>query len=61
MVGLFASSLIVAGGLAAVAAGVTKLTTGAADRSLNAYAWAAFLSPVAAFWIAGWTIRAAFG
>lgn len=61
IIGMFAASIIVGGGLALIAAGVTKLVTGGAERSTNAYAWASFLSPVGAFWLAKWTVAMAFG
>ncbi|MDP7028710.1 MAG: hypothetical protein QF733_00645 [Phycisphaerales bacterium] len=47
--GLFASSIIIGGGLAILAGIVTKVVTGRFDGSPNAFAWAALVSPVLNF------------
>ena len=51
-VGMFAASIIIGGGLALVAAGVTKVATGSAEGSPHAFSWAAFISLVVAFFAA---------
>ncbi|HEX8663362.1 MAG TPA: hypothetical protein VF744_04970 [Beijerinckiaceae bacterium] len=47
--GLFASSIVIGGGMALLAAFVTKLATGRADGSPDAFSWAAFISAALAF------------
>ena len=47
--GLFASSIIIGGGLAIMAGIVTKAATGRFDGSPHAFAWAAVVSPVLNF------------
>lgn len=47
--GAFGASMIIGGGMALVAALLTKWLTGQSDGSIDVYAWAAFISPVLAF------------
>lgn len=48
-IGMFAASIVIGGGMALLAAGVTRLAVGRADGSPHGFAWAAFISPVIAF------------
>jgi hypothetical protein len=54
--GLFASSIIIGGGMSLLAALVTKIATGKADGSPHAFSWAAFISPVLAFFAAKYAL-----
>ncbi|MBY3112098.1 hypothetical protein [Rhizobium laguerreae] len=53
IVGMFIVSIIIGTILTALAAGVTRVATGQAAGSPNAYAWAAFAAPILAFFTAG--------
>lgn len=57
VVGMFASSIIIGGGLSLLAAGVTKAATGRADGSPHAFSWAAFVGMVVAFFAAGYSLE----
>ena len=56
--GMFAASIIIGGGLALLARGVTKLFFGKAEARTDIYAWAAFISPVLAFFAASYALSA---
>jgi len=51
-VGMFAASVLIGGGMALLAGLVTKVATGQIEGSPHAFAWAAFISPVIAFFVA---------
>jgi hypothetical protein len=55
--GLFASSIIIGGGMALLAALVTRLMTGSVVASPDAFAWAAFISPILAFFAAKYALK----
>ncbi len=55
--GMFAASIIIGMGVALIFGGLTKLLTGRFDATPDLYAWGAFISPVIAFFAAGWAIR----
>lgn len=57
VVGMFAASIIIGGGLAFIAAGITKILTGRGDGDPIAYSWAAFLSIPIAFVAAKYALR----
>lgn len=57
VVGMFAAAIIIGAGMALLAAGLTKVITGRMDGSLNAFAWAAFISPILAFFAAKYVLR----
>lgn len=57
VVGAFAASIIIGAGMAMLAGGVTKLITGRSDGSIHAFAWAAFISPVLAFFAAKYVLQ----
>ena len=57
-VGMFAASVLIGGGMAVLAAVVTKLTTGNVEGSPHGFAWAAFISPVVAFFAAKLALQA---
>jgi len=57
IVGMFAASIIIGGGMALVAAGVTRLVKGQSDASPDLFAWGAFISPVLAFFAAGYALE----
>lgn len=52
VIGMFVASIVIGGGMAMVAAAITKFLTGKADASPNAFAWMAYLSPLLAFFAA---------
>lgn len=54
--GLFASSIIIGGGMAMIAATTTKIFTGNAEGSPHGFAWASFISPVLAFFAAKYSL-----
>jgi hypothetical protein len=56
VVGMFAASVIIGLGVALFFALLTKLFTGRHDATTDLYAWGAFISPVLAFFAAGWAI-----
>ncbi|NEK54591.1 hypothetical protein GUK36_35105 [Rhizobium leguminosarum] len=58
VVGMVATAIIIGGGMALFAAGLTKVITGRTDGSINAFAWAAFISPVLAFFAAKYSLQA---
>lgn len=58
IVGMFAAAIIIGAGMALLAAGLTKVITGRSDGSINAFAWAAFISPVIAFFAAKYVLQA---
>ena len=51
-VGMFLASVVIGGGMSLVAAAVTKLVYGKSDASPDFFSWAAFISPVLAFFAA---------
>ena len=51
-VGMFAASMLIGGGMALLAALITAVITGNAESSPHAFSWAAFISPVIAFFAA---------
>lgn len=57
IVGMFAAAIIIGGGMALLASGLTKVITGRADGSINAFAWAALISPVLAFLAAKYVLQ----
>ncbi|RWN10212.1 MAG: hypothetical protein EOR94_29300 [Mesorhizobium sp.] len=57
VVGMFAVSIIIGGGLALVAAAITKAATGNAEGSPNAFSWAAFIGMILAFFAAGYALQ----
>lgn len=56
VVGMFAASVLIGLGVALIFAILTKLLTGRHDGTSDLYAWGAFISPVLAFFAAGWAI-----
>lgn len=52
VVGMFASSIVIGGGIMFLMAGLTKLVTGDSEGSIHFFAWGAFISPVIAFFCA---------
>lgn len=56
--GMFAASIIIGGGVALIAAALTRVLTGHTDGDTNYFAWGAFISPVLAFFAAGYVIDA---
>lgn len=54
--GMFASSIVIGGGVSLILALVTKLVTGKSDGSSDFFAWGAFISPVLAFLAAGYVV-----
>ena len=50
--GMFGASIVIGGGLALVAALLTKLSTGNAASSPHAFSWMALIAPVVAFFCA---------
>ncbi|RVP57114.1 hypothetical protein CN071_27830 [Sinorhizobium meliloti] len=57
VVGMFAAAIVIGGGMALLAGGITKLATGRVDGSPHAFSWAAFISPVLAFFAAKWALQ----
>lgn len=57
IVGMFAAAIVIGAGMALLAAALTKVITGRSDGSINAFAWAAFISPVLAFFAAKYVLR----
>jgi len=57
VVGMFAASIVIGGGMALLAGGLTKVITGRSDGSVQAFAWAAFISPVLAFFAAKYVLQ----
>ncbi|UDL90191.1 hypothetical protein LGH82_01990 [Mesorhizobium sp. PAMC28654] len=57
VVGMFAASIIIGGGLALIAAGITKAVTGSAQGSPHAFSWAAFIGLILAFFPAGYALE----
>ena len=51
-VGMFVASIVIGGGLALVAALLTRMTTGRLDGSSDFFAWGVFIGPVLAFFAA---------
>ncbi|MCW5729986.1 MAG: hypothetical protein KIT20_04455 [Alphaproteobacteria bacterium] len=56
IVGMFAASIIIGGGIALLFAGVTKALTGRPDGSIDFFAWGAFISPIFAFFAAKYVL-----
>lgn len=56
VVGMFAASILIGMVISLIFMAITKLMTGRADGSIHGYAWGAFISPVLAFFAAGWAI-----
>ena len=56
IVGMFAASIIIGGGVALLFAGLTKILTGRSDGSIHGFAWGAFISPVLAFFAAKYVL-----
>lgn len=54
--GLFASSILIGGGMALLMGGLTKILTGRVDGSPHAFSWGAFISPVIAFFAAKYVL-----
>jgi len=54
--GMFAASIVIGAGLALLAALLTKLITGNPEGNPNAFAWAAFIGPVLAFFAAKYAL-----
>lgn len=52
--GMFFASIVIGGGLAMLAAGLTKIVAGGAEGSPHAFSWAAFVGAVMAFFAAGY-------
>jgi|GEM_PF-3684051 len=57
VVGMFAASIVIGGGVTLVLGLLTKALTGRMEGSPDLYAWGAFISPVIAFIAAGPAIR----
>jgi hypothetical protein len=55
--GLFVAPILIGGGVALLMAGVTKILTGRIEGSPDGYAWGAFISPVLAFFAAGYVLQ----
>ena len=55
--GMFAASIAIGGGMALLAAAATRITTGHDDGSIHAFSWAAFISPVLAFFASGFVFK----
>lgn len=57
IVGMFAAAIVIGGGMALLAGGLSKVITGRSDGSINSFAWAAFISPVLAFFAAKYVLQ----
>lgn len=57
VVGMFAASIVIGGGVALVFGLLTKALTGRMEGSPDLYAWGAFISPVIAFFAAQPAVR----
>jgi len=57
VVGTFAASITIGGDMALLAGAATRVTTGRYDGSIHAYSWAAFISPVLAFFASVLTLK----
>lgn len=57
VVGIFATSIVIGGGVALISGLLTKSLTGSVGGSSDFYAWGAFISPVIAFFAAEPAIR----
>ncbi|MCF1484600.1 MULTISPECIES: hypothetical protein [Rhizobium/Agrobacterium group] len=57
IVGMFAASIVIGAGMALLAGLLTKVITGRSDGNINAFAWAAFISPVLAFFAAKYVLQ----
>lgn len=57
VVGMFAASILIGMIVALILGLITKLLAGRTDGSPRGDAWGAFISPVIAFFAAGWAIR----
>jgi hypothetical protein len=57
--GMFAAAIIIGGGMALLAALLTRAVTGHAEGSPDFFAWAAFISPVLAFFAAKYALQVA--
>lgn len=57
VVGMFAAAIVIGAGMALLAAVLTKVITGRHDGSINAFAWAAFIGPVLAFFAAKYALQ----
>ena len=55
--GMFAASIVIGGGLALVAAAITKMVTGKSEGSPHAFAWAALIAPWISFFATGPAVR----
>ncbi len=55
-VGMFATSILIGGTLAVIAAYFTKKLTGSHEGSTDLFAWGAFISPVLAFFAAKYAL-----
>jgi hypothetical protein len=56
---MFAASIIIGGGMAVLIALITKAATGHEEGSPHGFAWAAFISPVLAFFAAKYALQVA--
>jgi hypothetical protein len=57
--GMFVASVMIGGLMAILMAVLTKLVTGDTEGSPHGFAWAAFISPVLAFFAAKYALRLA--
>jgi hypothetical protein len=57
VVGMFAASIIIGAGMALIAGAITRTITGKLEGSPHVYSWAAFISPVLAFFAADYAVR----
>jgi hypothetical protein len=55
--GIFVASIFIGGLMSLLAAAITKLLTGRTDGSLHAFSWAAIISPIIAFFAAGYALK----
>ena len=55
--GRFIGSIVIGGSLALLAAGITRFVSGRSDASKDFIAWGAFISPVLAFFAAGFALQ----
>lgn len=56
-VGMFATSVLIGGTLALIAAHLTKKLTGSHEGSTDLFAWGALISPVLAFFAAKYSLN----
>jgi hypothetical protein len=57
VIGMFAASILIGLLVALILGLITKFATGRMDGSPHGYAWSAFVSPVVAFFAAGYAIK----